>query len=119
MSCKLSPERVRFQQQHAASNISTRTLTSTIKTGGEFFSDGRSISLLRDSSTERLKLLLAGGKGRGNWVRGPIDFGTVEASLLLALLSCLVRHPLPLVEISAAPLRSLPMNLHPHFADRR
>jgi hypothetical protein len=188
MSRKLSPQRVRFHQQHPASKISTRALASAIKTGGEFFSDGRSISLLRDSSTKRLNLLLAGGKDE---VTGfvvqyagrtyvapdladsfeqaivfpgePRDFGSTavlfrgikesimnfgvpgqaalaasyfvlsswfveilpaapfllisgpraEASLLLALLSCLVRHPLPLIEISAARLRSLPMNLHP------
>ena len=36
-----------------------------------------------------------------------------EANLLLALLSCLVRHPLPLVQLSAAILRSLPLNLRP------
>jgi hypothetical protein len=36
-----------------------------------------------------------------------------EANLLLQLLGCLVRHPLPLVEISASNLRSLPMQLRP------
>jgi hypothetical protein len=36
-----------------------------------------------------------------------------SAILLLQLLGCLVRHPLPLVEISASSLRAVPMQLRP------
>jgi hypothetical protein len=36
-----------------------------------------------------------------------------EACLVLQLLSCLVRHPLPLVEVSRAGLSALPMDLQP------
>ena len=36
-----------------------------------------------------------------------------EANLLLQLLGCLVRHPLPLAEVSRASLCSLPMDLQP------
>jgi hypothetical protein len=36
-----------------------------------------------------------------------------EANLLLQLLGCLVRHPLPLVQISVSSLRSVPMRLRP------
>ncbi len=36
-----------------------------------------------------------------------------EATLLLQLLDCLVRHALPLAEVSRAALCSLPMDLHP------
>ncbi len=36
-----------------------------------------------------------------------------EANLLLQLLGCLVRHALPLAEVSRAGLCSLPMDLHP------
>lgn len=36
-----------------------------------------------------------------------------EATLLLQLLGCLVRRPLPLIELSAAALASLPMQLYP------
>ena len=188
MSRKLSAQRLRFRQRNSASKTSTRVPAPSIKTGGEFFADGRSISLLRDSSTESLKLLLGGGKGEvigflveyadRTYVPPDLadsfqqaivfpeearDFGSTgalfaaikesivncglsehaaqvavyfllsswfveilpaapfllisgpraEASLLLALLSCLVRHPLPLVEISAASLRTLPTNLSP------
>jgi hypothetical protein len=63
MGRKLSAQRLRFRQQNPASKRSTHVLAPSIMTGGEFFPDGRSISLLRDSSTESLKLLFGGGKG--------------------------------------------------------
>jgi hypothetical protein len=169
-------------------NSPSRKSICPIETGGEFLPDGRSISPVRDSNTDRLKILIA---GKTNDVTDSIvdyagrtyvppdlselfqsaivfpeesrDFGSTgalftgikesimdfglpeqavlidvyfllsswlveilpaapfllisgrraQASLLLALLSCLVRHPLPLVEISAARLRSLPVSLHP------
>jgi hypothetical protein len=38
-----------------------------------------------------------------------------EASLLLRLLGCLVRHPIPLIQISIATFRTAPMSLQPTF----
>jgi hypothetical protein len=38
-----------------------------------------------------------------------------EASLLLRLLGCLVRHPMPLIDLSLPSLRSAPMCLQPTF----
>ena len=188
MSRKLSAQRLRFRQKNSASKISTRVLAPSIKTGGEFFPDGRSISLVPGFEYRKSETAARRWKYRNNWHRGRIrgpyirsarpcgflpagdrfpqevrDFGSTgalfaaikesivncglsehaaqvavyfllsswfveilpaapfllisgpraEASLLLALLSCLVRHPLPLVEISAASLRTLPTSLSP------
>jgi hypothetical protein len=188
MGHKHSAQRIRCHRQNPASKRSTHVLDRSIMTSGEFFPDGRSISLVLDSSTECLKLLLADGNteiidavveyaGR-TYVPPDLadsfqqaivfpeearDFGSTEAlfaaikesimnfglpeqaaliasyfvlsswfvdtlpaapfllisgtraqaTVLLSLLSCLVRHPLPLVQISAGSLRSLPMNLNP------
>ena len=176
--------RTRLHQKNSPS----RKSICPIETGGEFLPDGTSISPVRDSNTDRLKILIAGGTNdvtdsmveyAGRTYVPPnlsesfqsaivfpeesrdfgstaalftgikesiMDFGLpeqavliavyfllsswfveilpaapfllisgprAEASLLLALLSCLVRHPLPLVEISAARLRSLLMSLRP------
>jgi hypothetical protein len=61
MSRKHSAQRVRCYRQNPASKRSTHVLVPSIMTGGELFPDGRSISLVRNSSTGRLKLLLADG----------------------------------------------------------
>jgi hypothetical protein len=181
-------QHLRLHQRRPVSKLSVGAVAPSVETGGEFFSDGRSISLVRNLDTERPKLLLVGGRrdvigsaieyaGRryvppdlsDSFQRALIfpetkkDFGSTaalftsvkeslvcfglpeqvaltavyflfpswfvevlpaaplllisgpraEASMLLALLSCLVRHPLPIVQISETGLRSLPMNLRP------
>ena len=188
MTPKVFPQRVRYHRQNSTSDLPARSLGDPIETGGEFFAGGRSVSLILDPSTHRLKLLLSDGEaeqidsifeyaGRiyvppglsasfqkaivfpeharafgstaalfaaikgsltnlglpeqvalitiyfvlSSWfteilpaapfllISGP----RAEADLLLALLSCLVRHPLPLAQLSVAGLRSLPLNLRP------
>jgi len=62
MTPKVFPQRVRSHRHNSTSDLPARSLGDPIETGGEFFAGGRSVSLILDPSTHRLKLLLSDGE---------------------------------------------------------
>jgi hypothetical protein len=62
MTRKVFPQRVRSHRHCSTVDLPARSLGDPIETGGEFFAGGRSVSLILDPSTHRLKLLLSDGE---------------------------------------------------------